>query len=155
MANSGASWKDDEKLKGTMTKLVQQGLQRTKALDFLERDFPEYPWSIRTLDRRFRHFEIFYNDESVDVEELRTAVANELKGPGKLLGYRAILFFLPFALLHIFSNLPCWQGRQRSIMCFYSLSSYREHQIKFWHVCFLTNQMRDETATDNQQTTTD
>ena len=90
MANSGASWKDDEKLKGTMTKLVQQGLQRTKALDFLERDFPEYPWSIRTLDRRFRHFEIFYNDESVDVEELRTAVANELKGPGKLLGYRAM-----------------------------------------------------------------
>ena len=80
MADSEVTWKDDDKLKEAMTKLVQQGLQRIEALDFLRRDFPDYPWSTRTLDRRLRHFDIFYNDESV------AAVENELKGPGKLLG---------------------------------------------------------------------
>ena len=59
-----------------MTKLVQQELQRIRVLDFLKRDFPQYPWSIRTLDRRLR--------QSVEVEDLKTAVGNKLKGPGKL-----------------------------------------------------------------------
>ena len=57
--------KEDDKLKEDMTQLVQQGLQRIEALDFLKRDFPQYPWSLRTLDRRLRHFDIFYNDKSV------------------------------------------------------------------------------------------
>ena len=57
--DSGATWKDDDKLKEAMTKLVQQGLQRIEALDFLKRDFPDYPWSMRTLDRRLRHFDVF------------------------------------------------------------------------------------------------
>ena len=51
MADSSAAWKEDEKLKESMVKLVQQGLQRIEALDFLKRDFPAYPWSMRTLDR--------------------------------------------------------------------------------------------------------
>lgn len=88
MADS--TWKEDDKLKEAMTQLVQQGLQRIEALDFLKRDFPQYPWSLRTLDRRLRHFDIFYNDKSVEVEDVQTAVGNELKGPGKLLGYRAM-----------------------------------------------------------------
>jgi len=45
---------------------------------------------MRTLDRRLRHFDIFYNDHSVEVEDVKTAMENELKGPGKLLGYRAM-----------------------------------------------------------------
>ena len=49
MADS--TWKEDDNLKEAMTKLVQQGLQRIEALDFLKRDFPQYPWSTRTLDR--------------------------------------------------------------------------------------------------------
>ena len=74
-----------------MVKLVQQGLQRIEALDFLKRDFPEYPWSMRTLDRRLRYFDIFYNDQSVEVDDdVKAAVENELKGSGKLLGYRAM-----------------------------------------------------------------
>ena len=85
-----STWKEDDKLKEAMTQLVQQGLQRIEALDFLKRDFPQYPWSLRTLDRRLRHFDIFYNDKSVEVEDVQTAVGNELKGPGKLLGYRAM-----------------------------------------------------------------
>ena len=90
MADSSAAWKEDEKLKESMVKLVQQGLQRIEALDFLKRDFPEYPWSMRTLDRRLRYFDIFYNDQSVEVDDVKAAVENELKGPGKLLGYRAM-----------------------------------------------------------------
>ena len=70
MADS--TWKEDDKLKETRTQLVQQGLQRIEALDFLKRDFPQYPWSLRTLDRRLRHFDIFYNDKSVEVEDVQT-----------------------------------------------------------------------------------
>ena len=39
-----------------------------------------------SLDRRLRHFDIFYNDKSVEVEDVKTVVEDELKGPGKLLG---------------------------------------------------------------------
>jgi len=42
---------------------------------------------MRTLDRRLRYFDIFYNDQSVEVDVVKAAVENELKGPGKLLGY--------------------------------------------------------------------
>ena len=87
MTYSSAACKEDEKLKESMVKLVQQGLQRIEALDFLKRDFSEYPWSMRTLDRRLRYFDIFYNDQSVEVDVVKIAVENELKGPGKLLGY--------------------------------------------------------------------
>ena len=88
MADS--TWKEDDNLKEAMTELVQQRLQRIEALDFLKRDFPQYPWSIRTLDRRLRHFDISYNDKGVEVEDVKSAVGNELIGPCKLLGYRAM-----------------------------------------------------------------
>ena len=58
-------------------------------LNFLERDYPYYSWSLRSLDRQLRYFDIHYKDESVSVEEVRDAVA-KLQGPGKLLGYRAM-----------------------------------------------------------------
>ena len=45
---------------------------------------------MRTLDRRLRYFDIFYNDQSVEVDVVKIAVENELKGPGKLLGYWAM-----------------------------------------------------------------
>ena len=71
-----ALWKVDCDLEEAMKKYVSQSLQRREMLDFLIRDFPEYTWSLRSLDRRLRHFDIFYKDEDV--------------GPGKLLGYRAM-----------------------------------------------------------------
>ena len=33
-----------------------------KGLDILRREFLDYLWSMRTLDRRLRHFDIFHND---------------------------------------------------------------------------------------------
>ena len=73
-----------------METYVRQGYKREEALDFLKRDFPQYSWSIRSLDRRLRYFAIYYNDQRVTVEEVKDAVKKELEGPGKLLGYRAM-----------------------------------------------------------------
>ena len=42
---------DDEQLEEQMSKCLQQGYQRTEMLEFLRRDFPQYAWSICTLDR--------------------------------------------------------------------------------------------------------
>ena len=81
---------DDGKLKEDLEKYKRQGLQRKEVLSFVERDFSEYPWSLRTLDRRLRHFGIYRTEPNVTVEELRSAVQEELDGPGKDLGYRAM-----------------------------------------------------------------
>ena len=84
------SWHDDFALKEDLTKYVRQGMQRKEMLDFLKRDFPRYAWSIPTLDRWLRHFNIFYRDTDVTVEEVKEAVGEGLAGPGQLLGYRAL-----------------------------------------------------------------
>ena len=47
-------------------------------------------WSLRTLDRRLRHFGIRYTNTDVTVAEVKSAVRKELGGPGKRLGYRAM-----------------------------------------------------------------
>ena len=85
-----SSWVDDNKLKEDLEKYTRQGLQRKEILSFVERDYAEYAWSLRTLDRRLRHFGIYQTDPNVTVEDLRNAVQTELNGPGKDLGYRAM-----------------------------------------------------------------
>jgi len=84
------AWKNDYALKEDLTKYVRQLLQREEILSFVQRDFAQYAWSIRSLDRRLRYFDIFYSDKNVTVGEVRQAVAKEIDGPGKLLGYRAM-----------------------------------------------------------------
>ena len=84
------SWIEDEELKEVMKKYVSQGLRREEILDYLEKDFSQYAWSFRTLDRRLRAFGIHYTDKRVSLEEVRDALRKELDGPGKLLGYRAM-----------------------------------------------------------------
>ena len=56
----------------------------------MERDYVQYPWSIRSLDRRLRYFGIYRTDTNVTVENLRETVQKELDGPGKHLGYRVM-----------------------------------------------------------------
>jgi hypothetical protein len=70
--------------------LVRQGIHRKEMLDFLRKDFPQYAWSIPTLDRHLRYSDIRYVDSNVTVDDVRDAVSKELSGPGKLLGYRAM-----------------------------------------------------------------
>ena len=84
-----ANWKHDERSKETLEEYSRQGLQRTEILSFVTRDFGDYTWSLRTLDRRMREFGIYRTDKTVTEEDLRTAVQKELDRPGKLLGYRA------------------------------------------------------------------
>ena len=83
-------WKEDIALKNDLKKYVGQLFKREEILSFVQKDYPCYTRSIRSLDRRLRHFEIYYSDRDVSVEDVRKAVADELDGPGKLLGYRAM-----------------------------------------------------------------
>ena len=71
---------------------VTKGLQRNEILSYMLRDFPQYSWSIRTLDRRMLYFNISYYDKNVSLNAVKEAVREELNGPGKLLGYRAMHF---------------------------------------------------------------
>ena len=54
------------------------------------RDFGEYAWSLRSLDRRLSYSNIHRNDRNVSVEDVKSAINKELMGPGRLLGYRAM-----------------------------------------------------------------
>ena len=83
--NRAALWKHGDNLKIAIKKYVTQGLQRNEALDFLQRDFGHYPWSMRSLDRCMIHFEINYNDSGTDYEAVEKAVKEELAGPGKFI----------------------------------------------------------------------
>ena len=84
------SWQNNLQLKTAMENYVSSNIQRKEMLDFLKRDFNEYPWSMRTLDRRLRHFKIYYTDYTVSLDCVRDVVKEEMEGPGVLLGYRAM-----------------------------------------------------------------
>ena len=56
----------------------------------MRRDYPFYAWSVPTLDRRLRYFDIRYIDLKLSISTVTNAVRKELEGPGKLLGYRAM-----------------------------------------------------------------
>ena len=83
-------WKEGDILKSDLKKYVTEDLRRTEILDFMKRDFSQYAWSLSSLDRHMRYFDIHYTDNNVTVEQIRDAVKKEVDGPGKLLGYRAM-----------------------------------------------------------------
>ena len=83
-------WQEDERLIEALTRYVKENLHRNEVLDFMSRDFSDYAWSLRTLDRRLQYFGIKYTDRTVQVDEVEDAVKEEMQGPGKLLGYRAL-----------------------------------------------------------------
>ena len=56
----------------------------------MKRDFSQYAWSLSSLDRHMRYFDIHYTDNNVTVKQIRDAVKKEVDDPGKLLGYRAM-----------------------------------------------------------------
>lgn len=85
-----SDWKNDLTLKEDLSSFILQRLQRAEILDYMQRDYSHYNWSLRTLDRRLRFFDIYYTDRTVTVGEARLAVREELNGPGCLLGYRAM-----------------------------------------------------------------
>ena len=90
MAGCICTWEHDSELKEDLEKYVLQGIQRKEILDFMYRDYPHYTWSLRTLDRRLRHFKIYYIDNCITLQEVHNALEEELDGPGRQLGYRAM-----------------------------------------------------------------
>ncbi len=95
--NSG--WEQDKKLSDDLKRYVLEGLKRHdvleglkrhEVLDFVQRDYPQYAWSLGTLSRRMKHFEISYVNYEVSVGQVERAVKEENAGPGKLLGYRSM-----------------------------------------------------------------
>ena len=83
-------WVTDEILKTDIQKYVLYNYKRNKVLDFVQRDYPQYTWSLPTLSRRMAKFEIKYVDYDTDIKKVESAVIEELIGPGQLLGYRAM-----------------------------------------------------------------
>ena len=75
-----ADWKEDNDLKLDLENYVRRNLNLKDG----------YTWSYRTLGRRMNYFGIKYINDNVDVDEVETAVRQELAGPGKLLGYRSL-----------------------------------------------------------------
>ena len=84
-----ADWEDNESLTEDLKKCVLTNLRRSEVLNFVERDYPQYAWSLGTLSRRMNHFGIKYVDYSLTVAEVEEAVCEENDGSGQLLGYRA------------------------------------------------------------------
>ena len=85
-----SDWKNDEKLQRELTSYVAQNLKKVEILDYMKRDFGEYEWSLSTLARRLRAFEINYINYDTDLDTVKNAFQTEVNGPGKLLGYRAM-----------------------------------------------------------------
>ena len=83
-------WKDDHRLEQDLKTYISQNLKKSEVLDFMQQDFPQYTWSLPTLDRRLRHFGIFYINYDTPLAAVSDAVQKELEGPGRLIGYRAM-----------------------------------------------------------------
>ena len=83
-------WRDDENLQSTLTDYVNKRWSQKDIVLIMQRDFPQYAWSVTTLKRRLAHFEIKYIDATVTDEQLGEAVANELLNVGGDLGFRAM-----------------------------------------------------------------
>ena len=65
-------------------------MKRAEIVDFVKRDYPQFCWSLPTLARRMKFLGIKYISRETTLADIKTAVQNELDGPGKLLGYRAM-----------------------------------------------------------------
>ena len=79
-----------EELQSSIKHYVMQNMKLSEVLHFLKCDYPEYAWSLPTLDRRMGYFDIKYINYETTVDEVVAAFNTENDGPGQLLGYRAL-----------------------------------------------------------------
>ena len=87
---SKSQWKEDDQLEQDLKTYTSQNLKRSEVLDFMQRDFPQYNWSLATLDRPSSSFGIHYIYYDIPLAVVSDAVQKELEGPGQLLGYTAM-----------------------------------------------------------------
>ena len=74
-------WQNDDGLRHDLRNYVLQNFKRKEILDFMTRDYCQYAWSLGTLSRRLKYFEIKYVDYDVSVEEVEEAVREAQDGP--------------------------------------------------------------------------
>ena len=78
------SWEDDENLRDALEQYNDSGLKQEQILDFVSNEFPTYLWSLRSLQRRLRYFNIKHNEITNDtILQAMDILENELKGPGQ------------------------------------------------------------------------
>ena len=82
--------KEDDELKNALSQLIKQGMKQTVIISCMKRDFHIYSWTERTLKRRISIFKLRSSDTQKILQEARNVIENEIQGPGKLLGYRAM-----------------------------------------------------------------
>ena len=58
-------WYEDQNIKEDLKRYVQQNLKHKEILDFMKRDYAMYTWSMSTLARRLKYFDIHYIDSNV------------------------------------------------------------------------------------------
>ena len=114
-------WQNDEELQSSIKHYVMQNMKRSEVLDFLKRDYPEYAWSLPTLDRRTRYFDIKYINYETTVDEVVTASNTEMmvldnslaiapctKSFVNSMGLQFLVFFFPTQ-----RDQSSWFGRRR------------------------------------------
>ena len=74
----------------TLDSYVKHNLKRAEVLDYVKLKYPQYAWSFRSLDQRLAYFKVCYIDYEIPIKKLEDAAKQEIGGPGKLLGYRAL-----------------------------------------------------------------
>ena len=68
-------WEADENLKSDIQQYVLKNPSRKEVLEFVQRDYPQYAWSLTTLSRRMTHFNIKYIDyDTINLEAVESAV---------------------------------------------------------------------------------
>ena len=74
-----SSWKGDLYLMQQLTEHNLKGMCLQEMLSYMRRDFSQYSWSLITLNRRLRFFNIYRHDKNVTVDEVTKAIKTESK----------------------------------------------------------------------------
>ena len=83
-------WKRDANLLDDLTKMIANRWQLKYVLLIVKRDYPLYAWSLITLKRRLKHFNLRMIDECITPGQIGEALAEELVNVGGDLGFRAM-----------------------------------------------------------------
>ena len=70
-------WKTDANLLEDLTKIIANRWQLKYVLLFVKRNYITYAWSLITMKRRLKHFNLRMIDESITPGQLGEAVAEE------------------------------------------------------------------------------
>ena len=85
-----SSWKDNLYLMQQLKQQNSKGMHLQDILSYLKHDFSHYSWSLITLNRRLRFFNIYRHNKNITADKVTVAVKKECEGPEQLLSYRAM-----------------------------------------------------------------